>query len=122
MTSVPSQHAISIAPEPGRVRVMLGGVAIAESARALVLREGRLPPVHYVPREDVDAGAVSRTARGTHCPFKGDASYFTLSGGGATVDNGAWSYEQPFPAAEAIRGHLAFYANKVDAIEVSSGS
>ncbi|HRK94867.1 MAG TPA: DUF427 domain-containing protein [Rhodospirillales bacterium] len=121
MTSAPSQHAISIEAEPGRVRVMLGGVAIADSTRALVLREGRLPPVHYVPREDVDAGAISRTAHRSHCPFKGDASYFALSGGGVTVENAAWSYEQPFPAAAAIRGHLAFYANKVDVIEVSNG-
>lgn len=118
MMSAATGHEIRIEPEPGRVRVILGGVAIADSARALILREGRLPPVHYIPREDVAAEAISRTAHHSHCPFKGDASYFTLSGGGVTVENAAWSYERPLPAAEAIRGHLAFYPNRVEAIEV----
>jgi uncharacterized protein (DUF427 family) len=121
MADAATGHRIVIDPALGRVRVIVGGVAIAESTRALVLREGRLPPVHYVPREDVDAAAMSRTDHRSHCPFKGDASYFTLSGGGVTVENAAWSYEQPFPAADAIRGHLAFYPNKVDAIEVTTG-
>ena len=120
MSSAASGHAIRIEAEPGRVRVILGGVAIAETTRALILREGRLPPVHYIPRDDVVAGAMVRTDHHSHCPFKGDASYFTLTGGQVTVENGAWSYEQPFPAAEAIRGHLAFYPSKVEAIEVGS--
>lgn len=121
MTAAGSGHAIRIEAEPGRVRVILGGVAIAETTRALILREGRLPPVHYIPRDDVVAGAMIRTDHHSHCPFKGDASYFTLTGGGVTVENGAWSYEQPYPAVEAIRGHLAFYPSKVEAIEVGSG-
>jgi uncharacterized protein (DUF427 family) len=121
MTSAASAHAISIEAEPNRVRVILGGVAIADTARALVLREGRLPAVHYIPRGDVIADAISRTEHRSHCPFKGDASYFTLTAGGTRAENGAWSYEQPFPAIDAIRGHLAFYRSKVDAIEVGSG-
>ncbi len=121
MDAATPEHAIGTEAEPGLVRVILGGVAIAESTQALILREGRLPPVHYIPREDVDAGAIRRTDHRSHCPFKGEASYFSLSGGGVSVVNGAWSYEQPFPAAEAIRGHLAFYAGKVDAIEVTGG-
>jgi uncharacterized protein (DUF427 family) len=121
MTSAASAHAISIEAEPNRVRVILGGVAIADTTKALILREGRLPAVHYIPREDVVAGAISRTGHRSHCPFKGDASYFTLTGGGVRVENGAWSYEQPFPAVEVIRGHLAFYPNRVEAIEVGGG-
>ena len=121
MTNAAAGHRIVVDTEPGRVRVILGGVAIAETARALVLREGRLPPVHYIPREDIDPAAISRTDQRSHCPFKGNASYFTLSGGSITAKDAAWSYEQPFPAAEAIRGHLAFYPNKVDAIEVMKG-
>lgn len=122
MTSAsPAGHEIRIEREPGLMRVILGGVVIAESTRALVLREGRLPPVRYLPREDVDPAAISRTDHRSHCPFKGDASYFTLTGGAVVVENGAWSYEQPFPVAAAIRGHLAFYPNKVDAIEVATG-
>jgi uncharacterized protein (DUF427 family) len=121
MSEATAGHHIVIDPEPARVRVMLGGAVIADSTRAMILREGRLPPVHYIPRDDVDAVAISRTDHHSHCPFKGDASYFTLTGGGVTVENGAWSYEQPYPAADAIRGHLAFYPNKVDAIEVGAG-
>ena len=119
MSSAAPGHHIRIGPEPGRVRVILGGEAIADSTRALILQEGRLPPVLYIPREDVAAEAIRRTDHHSHCPFKGDASYFTLTAGGVTVENAAWSYEQPFPAAEAIRGCLAFYPNKVEAIEVT---
>lgn len=118
MSSAATGHEIRVEPEPRRVRVILGGVAIADSTRALILREGRLPPVHYIPREDVAAEAISRTEHHSHCPFKGDASYFTLVAGGVSVENAAWSYERPFPAAESIRGHLAFYPNRVEAIEV----
>lgn len=85
MTNAAAGHRIVVDTEPGRVRVILGGVAIAETARALVLREGRLPPIHYIPREDIDPAAISRTDQRSHCPFKGNASYFTLSGGGITA-------------------------------------
>lgn len=106
-------HPITIMPNPDRVRVLLGGFIVAETTRALSLKEGDYPPVQYIPREDVNWDHFDRTDRTTHCPYKGDASYFTVTAGGATEDNSAWSYEKPFPAVEQIAGHIAFYANKV---------
>jgi uncharacterized protein (DUF427 family) len=110
-------HPISIAPNPKRVRVTLNGKTIADSARALTLQESSYPPVHYIPREDADMTLLERTARSTHCPYKGDASYFTIDAGGARADNAVWSYETPFPAMAQIAGYLAFYPNRVEKIE-----
>jgi uncharacterized protein (DUF427 family) len=73
--------------------------------------------VQYIPREDADMTLLARTAHKTHCPYKGDASYFSLQIGGKTVENAVWSYEAPYPAMHEIAGHLAFYPNRVDAIE-----
>jgi uncharacterized protein (DUF427 family) len=110
-------HPIAIVPNPHRVRVVLGGFIVAETTRALTLREATLPPVLYIPREDANMDLYERTSHHTHCPYKGEASYFTLTAGGLRRDNAVWTYEQPFPAVAAIRNHLAFYPNKVDAIE-----
>ena len=110
-------HPIAIAPNPHRIRVVLGGFIVAETTRALTLREATLPPVQYIPREDVNMDLLERTEHGTHCPYKGDASYFTVMAGGLVRENAVWSYEDPFPAVGTIAGHLAFYPNKVDAIE-----
>ena len=110
-------HPITVAPNPNRVRVLFGGVIVAETTRALTLKEAQLPPVHYVPREDAQMDLYDPTEHASHCPYKGDASYFTLSAGGLVARNAVWSYERPFPAVAAIAGHLAFYPNKIDAIE-----
>ena len=110
-------HPISIAPNPNRVRVLVGGVIVAETTRALTLKEASLPPVHYIPRQDVSTDLLERSTRKTHCPYKGDASYWDVTAGGIRARDAVWSYEQPFPAVGDIAGHLAFYANKVDAIE-----
>lgn len=110
------QH-ITITPNPHRIRVMLGGTIVAETTRALTLREGGLPPVQYIPREDAEMDLFARTEHRTHCPHKGDASYYSLTAGGVERANAVWSYEAPFPAVAAIKDHLAFYPNKVDAIE-----
>ncbi len=104
-------HPITITPNPGRVRVRLGGQVVADTTRALRLQEASYPPVLYLPREDADMALLAKSARRTHCPYKGDASYY-----GADV---AWSYEAPFPAVAAIAGHLAFYPDRVEAIEES---
>jgi uncharacterized protein (DUF427 family) len=110
-------HPITITPNPHRVRVVLGGFIVAESTRALTLREASFPPVHYIPRADVRMDLLDRTDRKSHCPYKGDASYFKATAGGLVRDNAGWSYEQPYPAVGAIASHLAFYPDKVDAIE-----
>ena len=111
-------HPIAIAPLRGRVRVLLGGVIVAESTRALTLREASYPPVHYVPREDAQMDLFVPSAHRTHCPYKGDAAYFSLTAGGLAKRDAVWSYETPFPAVAAIKDHLAFYPDRVDAIEV----
>jgi uncharacterized protein (DUF427 family) len=110
-------HPISISASPHRVRVMLGGRVIADTTRAVTLRETSLPAVHYIPREDADMTLLTRTEHTTHCPYKGDASYYSIAVDGRTMENAVWSYEQPFPAMAEIAGRLAFYPRKVDAIE-----
>ncbi len=110
-------HPISIEPNPRRVRVTLGGRVIADTRRALTLREANYAPVQYIPREDAGMALLRRTERSTHCPYKGDASYYTIALPGREAVNAAWSYEQPFPAMAAITGYLAFYPDRVDGIE-----
>ncbi len=112
-------HPIAITPNPKRIRVTLGGVVVAESARVLDLKEASYPAVHYVPRADVVADLYQPTDRSSHCPYKGDASYFTIAAGGEVRPNAAWCYETPFPAVAAIAGHLAFYPDKVVIEEVA---
>ena len=107
-------HAIEIAPFGGRVRVRVAGGIVADTAHALLLEEGTLPPVFYIPRGDVHMERLAPSTTTSHCPFKGDASYFDLEAGGARMADAAWSYERPFPAAAAIAGHLAFYPDRVE--------
>ena len=111
-------HPITVERNSRRVRVSLEGQAIAETDRALVLREASYPPVLYIPREDADPALLVRTDRQSHCPYKGDASYFSIVGKTRTAENAAWSYEHPFPAMAAIAGHLAFYPDKVTIADV----
>ena len=106
-------HRIEIAPFGGRVRVRFAGAIVADSSHALMLEETGLPPVFYLPRHDVQMDHFSPSARRTHCPHKGDASYFDVRAGGESESDAAWSYEKPFPAAAEIAGHLAFYPDKV---------
>ena len=115
MKGKPAPH-ITTRPAAGRVRVIVNGEAIADSRDALALKEGSYPVVYYIPRKDVKMERLERTAHSTHCPFKGDASYYSLKGGG---ENAVWSYEQPYDEMAAIKGHLAFYSDKVDSIEAS---
>ena len=115
-------HPISVVANPARVVVRVGGRVIADSLRALELREASYDPVQYIPREDVEMGLLTRTAHTSHCPFKGDAAYYAISVGDTLVDNAVWTYETPFAAVAAIAGHLAFYAGKVDAVEVTPPS
>jgi uncharacterized protein (DUF427 family) len=111
-------HAIEIAPFGGRVRVRVGGETVADTAHALLLEEGALPPVFSVPRGDVLMERLQPSATTSHCPFKGDASYFSAANGPADV---AWSYEGPLPGAAAIAGHLSFYPDKAEIETVPFG-
>jgi len=108
-------HPIAIAPNSRRVRVTLNGRVVAESARALLMREGNYPPVFYIPREDADAALLERTDHSTYCPYKGDASYFSIRVGDRLAENAIWTYEQPYSAVAEIKNYLAFYSNRVDA-------
>jgi uncharacterized protein (DUF427 family) len=110
-------HPITITPNPKRLRVTFAGQVVAETARALTLQEASYPPVQYIPREDADAALLKRTECSTHCPYKGDASYYSIEAGGRRAENAIWSYETPFPAMAEIAGHLAFYPDRVDRIE-----
>jgi uncharacterized protein (DUF427 family) len=111
-------HPITITQNPRRVRITAGDIVIAESARALTLKEAKYPAVQYLPREDANMALLERTERTTHCPYKGDASYYTIKADGKTLDNAIWTYETPFPAMTEITGHLAFYPDKVKIEEV----
>lgn len=108
---------ITIAPNPNRVIVRLDGAVIADSTRALVMRAPGTPDQQYIPREDVDMARLVRTALVTHCPYKGDASYWSIQSGARTVENAVWSYETPYDDMTPITGYLAFYGDRVDAIE-----
>ena len=111
-------HPITITQNPRRVRVTAGDIVIAETSKALTLKEAKYPAVHYVPREDTNMALLERTDRVTHCPYKGDANYYSVKADGKTLDNAIWTYETPFPAMTEISGHLAFYPDKVKIEEV----
>jgi len=112
-------HPITIAANPKRVRVSAGGVVIADTSSALTLKEASYPAVSYVPRKDANMALLARTERVTHCPYKGDANYFSIAANGKTIENAIWTYETPFPAMTEISGHLAFYPDKVTIEEVA---
>ncbi len=109
-------HPIAIAPNPRRVVVTLGGRTIADTRRALTLREANYPPVQYIPRADVDMTLLERTDHASYCPYKGEASYFSLPSGGERSVNAVWTYEAAYPPVAAIQDHVAFYPDRVDGI------
>ena len=111
-------HPIAITANPKRVRVSAGGVVIAETTRALTLKEASYPAVQYIPRSDANLTLLARTGRVTHCPYKGDANYYSVKSDGKAIENAIWTYETPFPAMAEICGHLAFYPGKVTIEEV----
>ena len=111
-------HPISITPSGKHIRVTAGNIVIADTTRAVTLKEATYPEVFYIPRSDANMDAVTRTERVTHCPYKGDANYFSINANGKTLENAIWTYEAPFPAMAEISGHLAFYPDKVTIEEV----
>jgi uncharacterized protein (DUF427 family) len=107
-------HPITIEPTKGRVQVRVNGELVADTTSALVLQEATLPAVQYIPLADVVQERLTRTDTSTYCPFKGDASYYSVTAAGDTVDDVIWTYEEPYPAVAAIAGHVAFYPNKAE--------
>jgi uncharacterized protein (DUF427 family) len=112
-----SEHPITIEPSASRVRVIVGGKTVADTRAALTLRESDYPAVQYVPREDVDMSLLERTAHESYCPYKGEASYFSIPSGGERSANAVWTYEKPYDAVAPIKEYLAFYPDRVDVIE-----
>src|SRR5690242_9126181 len=110
-------HPITVAKNPDRVVVKLGDQVIADSRDALSLQESTYPAVQYLPRKDVDFTLLERTDRTTYCPYKGDASYYSILPAGEDGVNAVWTYEQPYDAVSDIRDYVAFYPDKV-AVEI----
>jgi uncharacterized protein (DUF427 family) len=116
---IPSpSHPISIVPQRGRVTVLVADRAVADSRRALVLAEAAYRLVHYIQRDDVDMPLLQRSFHATYCPYKGDCAYYSIPVGGPRAVNAAWTYEEPYPAVSPIKGHIAFYWDRVDEIRL----
>ena len=109
-------HPISIQRNPARIVVSVAGRVVADTRNALTLCEAAYPPVQYIPVEDVDFSQLKRTDQATYCPYKGDCSYYSVPAGGKKSVNAVWSYEDPFPSVAQIKGHVAFYPDRVDEI------
>jgi len=109
-------HPISIQRNPARVVVSVVGRVVADTRNALTLREADYPSVQYIPREDVDFTQLERTDHVTYCPYKGDCNYHSIPAGGKKSVHAVWTYENPYPAVAQIKGHVAFYPERVDEI------
>ena len=121
-TKVPGpDHPITIERNGNRVVVSVAGCVVADTRAALTLREAHYPAVQYIPRGDVVMSLLARTDHATYCPYKGDCAYFSIPLGGERASNAVWSYEAPYAAVAVIKDHLAFYADRVDAIEERPG-
>jgi uncharacterized protein (DUF427 family) len=107
-------HPITVTPNPGRVVVRLGDRTVADTGNALTLREASYPAVHYIPRADIDMALLKRTDHASYCPYKGQASYFSVLADGAQLENAVWSYEAPYDAVAEIKDHLAFYPDRFE--------
>ncbi|TIQ30778.1 MAG: DUF427 domain-containing protein [Mesorhizobium sp.] len=104
---------ITIEPYRGTVTVSAGNAVVARSTRARLLSEPPYPAVFYIPFDDIDFGKLARTEHSTHCPYKGDASYWSVLPAGESGKDAMWAYEQPFDEMTEIRDHGAFYTSKV---------
>ena len=109
-------HPITIESNTSRVVVTLAGQVIADTGEALTLREASYPAVQYIPRKDVDMALLVRANHETYCPYKGDASYYSIPIGGERSTNAVWTYENPYHAVAPIKDYVAFYPDRVDAI------
>ena len=108
-------HPITISPTDSRVTVRVGDVTVAETGRALSLAEADYPVVQYIPLDDVDQSLLERTTTQTYCPYKGDASYYSVrTPDGTSATDVIWTYEHPYPSVAEIAGHVAFYPNRAE--------
>ena len=108
-----ASHPITVRPTGARVTVRVGGTVVAETDNALSLAEASYPVVQYIPLADVDQSLLERTTTQTYCPYKGDASYYTVTVPDGTPETDLiWTYEHPYPSVAEIAGHVAFYPNR----------
>jgi uncharacterized protein (DUF427 family) len=107
-------HPITVEKNPARVTVRVGDQVVADSTAALVLQESNYPATQYIPLTDVDQSLLREAATSTYCPYKGDASYYSLATPDGELTDVIWTYHQPYPAVAPIIDHIAFYANKVN--------
>jgi uncharacterized protein (DUF427 family) len=107
-------YRVAFVPCQRRVRGLAGGETVVDTTRAMLMLEEELSPVYYFLPEDVRMDLLARTDHATHCPYKGDASYWSLKVGGETRENAVWSYEGPYGEVAEIGGYLAFYWDRVD--------
>jgi uncharacterized protein (DUF427 family) len=107
-------HRVDLEPSDQRIRVRAGGEIVADSARTLTVRESRRDPVSYFPRDDVRLDRLESTDHETFCPFKGEASYWSVKSGDAALENSVWSYEDPFPEVAGLKDYVAFYADRFE--------
>jgi uncharacterized protein (DUF427 family) len=112
-------HPITITQASEHITVTVAGRRIVDTHAAIILQEAAYPPVHYIPRADVDMSQLERTSHQTYCPYKGDCSYYSITAGGARSVNAVWTYESPYAAVAQIREYLAFYPDRVDAIQIT---
>jgi uncharacterized protein (DUF427 family) len=110
-------HPITIEPAGQRIIVRAGGQVVADTTAAVTLREAGYRPVHYIPIKDVDQTMLRPSPTSTYCPYKGDASYYSITGPDGLIQDAIWTYEHPYAAVDAIAGRLAFYADRVEIIE-----
>jgi uncharacterized protein (DUF427 family) len=109
-------HPITVKRNPARVTVTAAGRVLADTTDALILQEADYPPVQYVPLKDVDTSMLERSEQETYCPYKGDASYYSIAASGAKGTDAVWTYEAPYAAVAEIKDHVAFYPDRVDEI------
>jgi uncharacterized protein (DUF427 family) len=109
-------HPITIEPNPARVVVSVAGQVVADTVRAVTLREASYRPVLYVPLQDVDQSLLTPSDHTSYCPYKGDCSYFSIPVGGERSVNAVWTYREPYEAVAEIADRVAFYPDRVDEI------
>lgn len=112
-------HPISIERSTQHVVIKVAGRSVADTRDALVLKEANYPAVYYIPRKDADMSLLARTDHATYCPYKGECAYYSIPSAGERGTHAVWTYEHPYEAVAAIKEHLAFYPDRVDAIDVS---
>ncbi|HEV7448521.1 MAG TPA: DUF427 domain-containing protein [Steroidobacteraceae bacterium] len=112
-------HPITITPARERITITVAGRHIVDTREALTLKEAAYPPVYYIPRKDVDMTQLQRASHQTYCPYKGECAYYSIPAGGERSINAVWTYEAPYPAVSEIQEYLAFYPDRVEAIQIA---